>query len=816
MTCELNNSINLNKDVSYLFSINIYYNHKINDNKIYSKEIKTNKIILSSNNIDLNHEILSFENINYKKKYLNFIILLSNNKKRKKSKMTKITLSKLNLNKRQRIILSFPFKSKLTFNYIITENKEELDYYMKKAKDKRNKSNLNQYIFQLFENDDEDDEKDISHEEEYEEESKDDKYNEINNKNNEINSNEDLNDVKKSKTNSSLQLFNIFDDSKLEYSKTKTLSTENITILKPKKVTDDININLNIEEFNGDKYETFCQGFFITSFPRKEGKVIENSRVYRSICGHLICDKLPAMEPEIIYKYPLQDNKDLELNNFCSSICFPTGIKVCYNQDRRSTYKSFSTHIVNQKGKKYYLNLYHFYYQMDTVTYNQLYSEHPLKNYLRKFGDNIYHSKEEKIQLEKDLEECQELGFRENVYIPYAIVLISKYPYINQMKTALNNIFIILTNHKNILQKNEELNNNIYESIINDLIIYLIKIIPIPKCNTNILFNLPFSKNKIEILSPDKNNIRNLLDIKLSYLLKYFNVEDIITIYRLILFEQKLLFIDHNYNRIYTVIESFIYLLYPMEWINTIIPIMSHQMTRYLQTFLPFINGISEDLFLKNAIDALNESEDIVYEIYITKGKIKCRKSIFENINNIDDIPKIPDFIYAKLYSELNDLKEIYNNLNDNDKIQYNEYINNIFSNIFLEVNAIILYDFMDFIFNINQSENKLDSEMLREMIDKKNKKQDLLFYNEIIDTQIFFYFLSNIIQNKNEYSLFISMLENINEKYVISSESDKPTKWKNIIRKIKLKDIIKNKKSKLKYSFSHFLQENNILYFLH
>ena len=64
---------------------------------------------------------------------------------------------------------------------------------------------------------------------------------------------------------------------------------------------------------------------------------------------------------------------------------------------------------------------------MDTVTYNQLYSEHPLKNYLRKFGDNIYHSKEEKIQLEKDLEECQELGFRDYVYIPYAIVLISKY-----------------------------------------------------------------------------------------------------------------------------------------------------------------------------------------------------------------------------------------------------------------------------------------------------------------------------------------------------------------------------------------------------
>ena len=59
------------------------------------------------------------------------------------------------------------------------------------------------------------------------------------------------------------------------------------------------------------------------------------------------------------------------------------------------------------------------------------------------------------------------------------------------------------------------------------------------------------------------------------------------------LFEQKILFINKDYNSITSVIDSFINILYPVDWINTIIPIMSCPMVRYLQTFLPFINGIS-------------------------------------------------------------------------------------------------------------------------------------------------------------------------------------------------------------------------------
>ena len=42
------------------------------------------------------------------------------------------------------------------------------------------------------------------------------------------------------------------------------------------------------------------------------------------------------------------------------------------------------------------------------------------------------------------------------------------------------------------------------------------------------------------------------------------------------LFENKLLFIDKDNNRLSTIITSFINILYPIDWVNTNIPIMRY------------------------------------------------------------------------------------------------------------------------------------------------------------------------------------------------------------------------------------------------
>ena len=113
---------------------------------------------------------------------------------------------------------------------------------------------------------------------------------------------------------------------------------------------------LKQHEIQNNYRETFCEGFFLASFPRKNGSVIENSaKKLPASCGHSECSQLPSMKPEIIMRYPLEDSKNLELNNLAATICFPTGIKLCYSEtDYPGKIKDYDTQITNQKGERYY------------------------------------------------------------------------------------------------------------------------------------------------------------------------------------------------------------------------------------------------------------------------------------------------------------------------------------------------------------------------------------------------------------------------------------------------------------------------------
>ena len=528
--------------------------------------------------------------------------------------------------------------------------------------------------------------------------------------------------------------------------------------------------------------ESFCNSFFICSFPYKKGKILENSKNYRSICNHPICGKLLSMEPEILFKYPPNDTDDLELNNLSSSICFPTGIKICYNQERRSIYKSFYTHIISQQGQKYYMVIYHFYRKLDSMNYNQLYFDNPLKLYLRKFGDNTFCNNNEKEELEKELLECQELGFRDFVFIPYAMVLVSRYPYINQMKTCLNIIYKIMSNEGTISKSYSENLN-----LIQELLSYLIYSIPIPKINTEILFNLPLISEKLKLLSPYKDKIRELENTNFTYIISKFCPENIIKIYQLMLFEQKILFINKDLNCISNVIDSFLSALYPIDWGNTIIPIMSSPMVRYLQTFLPFINGISEDLLENSANQALEEAEEGVFKILIYNDTIKYSKPDYEE-DVISSIPKLPNDIYKKLYSELSDLAEVYKKMKDDEKEKCARNVNNMAKNIFFESTCIMLYDLVDLILEKPKEFNGFSNSTLNKVYQK-----DAIFYKELTETQNFQNFISSFTKREKDYTPFFCMLKNITEKYVLSDLADikGKNKWKKIIRKITKKEVL-------------------------
>lgn len=61
---------------------------------------------------------------------------------------------------------------------------------------------------------------------------------------------------------------------------------------------------------------------------------------------------------------------------------------------------------------------------------------------------------------------------------------------------------------------------------------------------------------------------------------------------------------------------------------------MSDKMTQYLQTFLPFINGINENL-ISQALSVLSEAEEGIYIVYIHTNTICFSKK--KQVNNEEE-----------------------------------------------------------------------------------------------------------------------------------------------------------------------------------
>ena len=526
-----------------------------------------------------------------------------------------------------------------------------------------------------------------------------------------------------------------------------------VLFLEPKKYMDylDEQYKKNIKH---PYRETFCEGFFIASFPKQKANVIEINTSFMAQCQHEECSKLPGMKPEIIFRYPLKDTKTLELNNLAATICFPTGIKVCYEEnDQPKGIKDYVTSITNQKGERYYMMTYHFYLKMDTEEYNKQYEENPLKYNLRKFADPYTGLSEEELteeminEIQNNLDWTAELANRDIVSIPFCICLISKYPYVQEMKSCLKGIYTILNNE----------NSASHDFIINDIIMYLINSIPIPAKNTKVKFLMPFSNNCIELDCPKLDDI-NIMNLSASKLLKYFTIDNLIIIFKLLITEKKILLIDNDYEKLSAVADGLVSILYPLQWVHTYIPIMSDQMLKYLETFLPFLNGINESLMSsveKVFTEGEVEEDDEVFLIYIRENKIKLSSTLRGKMKKFekyiqDNIPTLPNYLEKELKNKLKKAKSRLDEITKYKKEDTNQNWRNLELQIrdaFIDVFVEMFQDYAKYLSFVDQ-----DTVFNKALFLEKKSNSEKKFYNEIIDTQLFQQFTQNVVNEDVGY----------------------------------------------------------------
>jgi hypothetical protein len=460
---------------------------------------------------------------------------------------------------------------------------------------------------------------------------------------------------------------------------------------------------------------------------------------------------LPAFDPEIIYKYPEKDSKDLEINNLLASISFPNYIKVCYSIEEEKVYtvKNFRTCITNQLGDRFFAMFYHFYVRMGNSDFFKEYNNNLMEKIAMKY------SKELNDEVESKTELINEINKRKYVYIPHCICLISKNPYFSQMEKCLESIMLTLKN------------KTIKEKELNEIITYCVGSIPSPYINTSISFIMPNCSDIIE-LSPCFYQEINILGINTASLVETLTINNIIVLLRLLLFEQKILFVSDDIDNLTKVSLNLISLLYPLNWIHIYIPIVSEKMLKYLQSFLPFFSGMHRSLFAQKKVQELlvtSHNDLYIFDIDNNTLNISCNLLKKKKVNPTKflnkNVPNFPKKINDMIISQLNILKSYYKNPppDVDNTISNNIKIKLLFIQVFIE----LLYNYKKYLVTIGDLPVFNSNDFVKE---KPNNEQT--FYKEFTSTQLYQLFIQNsmkYINDKNSKFYFDELIEDYLDK---------------------------------------------------
>jgi len=375
-------------------------------------------------------------------------------------------------------------------------------------------------------------------------------------------------------------------------------------------------------------------------------------------------------------------------------------------------------------------------------------------------------------KLKKNLEICTNFINNPFIYIPNAICLISKYPFIKQMDKTLEALFKIYAD-KNSSQKD-----------INNLLIHIIEEIPIPPQNKKLNFYLPYSMNQIEIYSYLHNDLLyNSFD--LNKILDNFTSENFSLILFLILFEQKILFVCDEYNLLSEIILSFISLIYPFEYVNILIPILSEELVKYLQCFRPFIMGIDESM-LETAKSYVEEDQSIflihikkdLIELYSKKKLKKANKKNVCSDNENSFIPIIPEEVFNEFKKEINDLRGLNdkNKKNKKNKQEQYEKIKNKLKKNCMKLMAFIFGDYKKYVTYID----KIPIFNGKSFVISKPSNQSR-FYEDITGTHIFKYFLQ--ISSEENLCYFDKLCVRYSNRSGLVSTNNSINKDKNLFK---------------------------------
>ncbi|XP_026539603.1 DENN domain-containing protein 3 [Notechis scutatus] len=208
----------------------------------------------------------------------------------------------------------------------------------------------------------------------------------------------------------------------------------------------------------------------------------------------------------------------------------------------------------------------------------------------------------------------------DSYFVPFAVCVISKYPYFNALKDCLSCLLLRLKPCK----------DSEIEEQIKEFAAKLSLIPSSPPGQLHLLFNM----KPLQVVFPSQEDPDSpLIDLDLHLPFLCFKPEQILQILTCILTERKIVFFCSDWALLTLVSECFMLYIHPLQWQHTFVPILSHQMLDFVMAPTSFLMGCHIDHFA----EVCKEADDLIL-INIDSGDIAQSKSSEEET----DIPDVP------------------------------------------------------------------------------------------------------------------------------------------------------------------------------
>ncbi|XP_045915115.1 DENN domain-containing protein 3 isoform X1 [Micropterus dolomieu] len=345
------------------------------------------------------------------------------------------------------------------------------------------------------------------------------------------------------------------------------------------------------------------------------------------------------------------------------------------------------------------------------------------------------------LQYYRAVQSCQEgavkNGYRGNssksrLYAPFAVCIISKFPYYNALRDCLSCLVVQLRPARQAD----------FEETVKEFSAKL-SLVPLPPPGQ---LHVSFSLRPLQVVLPSREDQDSpVIDIDLHLPFLCFTHKTLLQVLSCILQEQRLVFFSADWARLTLVAESLLLYLQPLSWQQPYVPVLARGMLDFLMAPTAFMMGCHISHFEEVAA----ETEELIL-VNIDDGIIQSSWS--ESI----DLPAIPQAAAESFLSRAECLQLHYDlelchlgagtdvNTLRCQRRGWQTRLNTQIQNIALELVVNLFRGVQDF---LNHEHRVFNSEEFL----RTREPADQSFYQKVLETHIFHSFLRDRLNRKRD-----------------------------------------------------------------